>query len=127
MLVICNMFFVAVMVALGIVLWRTPRGDQSMPPDIDAASRPERTVIRSVAAAVGVSIVLLFGLVVVSVLTDRALARLPLQDAVNIDMTAHQWWWEVKYTGGPPAHVFSTANEMHIPVGRAIVMTLRAD
>jgi cytochrome c oxidase subunit 2 len=60
-------------------------------------------------------------------MTDRALARLPLADAVNIELTAHQWWWEAKYGDVQPSRVFSTANELHIPVGRPVVMTLLAD
>ena len=60
-------------------------------------------------------------------LTDRALLRLPLQHAVNIDMTAHMWWWEIQYGDGPPADFFYTANEMHVPAGNRSSVTLRSD
>lgn len=127
MLVVCTIVFLAILSALAFVLWRTPRGDSSTPPDIGAPTARERLTLRAVASAAGVSVVLLFGLVVASVATDLSLARLPLRDAVNIDMTAHMWWWEMRYVDGPPTHVFATANEMHIPVGRPVIVTLRSD
>jgi cytochrome c oxidase subunit 2 len=60
-------------------------------------------------------------------MTDRALAHLPLQDALPIRVTAHQWWWEVLYDDPQPGRIFSTANEIHVPVGRPVVVTLLAD
>lgn len=38
------------------------------------------------------------------------------QPAVRIDMTGHQWWWEIRY---PDAGVV-TANHLHIPAGRNV-------
>jgi cytochrome c oxidase subunit 2 len=61
------------------------------------------------------------------VFTDRALARLPLKDAINIEVTAHQWWWTVKYVNGPVSETFETANEIHVPVGRPVVVQLHSD
>lgn len=34
----------------------------------------------------------------------------------TITVTGHQWWWEVEY----PDHGFTTANEIHIPVGKEV-------
>jgi len=82
---------------------------------------------RWVTAAVAVSSILLIGLLVASVATDRALAQLPLVDAVNIHVTAHQWWWEVTYDDAQPERMFTTANEIHVPVGRPVLVTLHSD
>ena len=71
--------------------------------------------------------ILLAGLLAASVTTDRALASLPLADALAIRVTAHQWWWEVFYDDAQPARTFTTANELVIPVGRPVVVTLQAD
>jgi cytochrome c oxidase subunit II len=75
---------------------------------------------------VSVTVVLLLVLLAASVFTDRALARLPLQNAVNVEITAHQWWWEVKYMDDVPARTFVTANELHVPVGRPVVAKLQS-
>jgi cytochrome c oxidase subunit 2 len=75
---------------------------------------------------VAVSTVLLLGLLLATLFTDRALARLPLAHAVHIELTAHQFWWEARYDDAEPARMFTTANELHVPVGRPIVLTLRS-
>jgi cytochrome c oxidase subunit II len=42
--------------------------------------------------------------------------------ALEINVTAHQWWWEFQYAGSAVA----TANELHIPAGRPIRLQLRS-
>ena len=41
-------------------------------------------------------------------------------DAVVVNVTGHQWWWEFEYPGIVDAQgrPLTTANELHIPVGR---------
>jgi cytochrome c oxidase subunit II len=123
----CTAVFVAILAALAIALRRSPRSDALTPPDLSGVNHPEHRPRRRVASAVVVSSLLLVGLVVASVFTDRALARLPLADAVNIELTAHQWWWTARYTTGATSDIFVTANEIHIPVGRPVVVQLKAD
>ncbi len=41
---------------------------------------------------------------------------------LTIDVIAHQWWWEIRY----PESGFTTANEIHIPVGRTVRVRLRS-
>jgi cytochrome c oxidase subunit 2 len=123
---VCTAVFVAIMVALAWALWRAPRSAADTQPD-EPALPTEKRATRVVSAAVAVSSVLLVGLLVASFLTDRALAMLPRTDAVTLRVTAHQWWWEVTYEDALPDRVFSTANEIHIPVGRPIVATLSSD
>jgi cytochrome c oxidase subunit 2 len=38
----------------------------------------------------------------------------------------YQWWWEVTYGDAQPARVFTTANEIHVPVGRRVSIELAA-
>jgi cytochrome c oxidase subunit 2 len=119
--------FVAVLAALAWALWRAPRGDSGTPPETAPAAATEERVGRRVTAAVAAASILLIGLLAASVATDRALAQLSLVDAVNIRVTAHQWWWEVTYDDPLPERMFTTANELHIPVGRPILVTLDSD
>jgi cytochrome c oxidase subunit 2 len=115
------------MAALVIAIWRAPRATTSAKPDIEPHPGVEAKLRRAVTYAVGVCSVLLFGLLVASFLTDRAIARLPLEDALHIDLVGHQFWWEARYDATDPAVAFATANEMHVPVGRPVLLTLRAD
>jgi cytochrome c oxidase subunit 2 len=121
---ICTLVFVAVVVALVLALLRAPRITENAPPDVSSLSRGEPQVARVVWVAIGASTLLLVVLLGASVLTDRALAQLPLDDALHIELTGWQWWWEVRYDDPDPSRIFVTANELHVPVGRPVIVTL---
>jgi cytochrome c oxidase subunit II len=126
-LFVCGGVFLGVIAVLAYALWRAPRSDATQAPDLSTVNVPEPRLRRNVAAAIAASVVLLLVLLAASVFTDRALARLPLKDAINIEVTAHQWWWTVKYVNGPVSETFVTANEIHVPVGRPVVVKLNSD
>lgn len=46
----------------------------------------------------------------------------PPADAMTIKVVGHQWWWEFQY----PALGITTADEMHVPVGKAIAIELES-
>jgi cytochrome c oxidase subunit 2 len=124
---VCAVVLVAVLAALAWALWRAPRADASTAPDANPGSAREKKTARHVIAAVALASILLIGLLVASVATDRALAHLPMGDALHVRVTAHQWWWDVTYDDPQPTRIFKTANELHIPVGRPILVTLDSD
>jgi cytochrome c oxidase subunit 2 len=126
MLGVCTFVFVAVMAALAIGVARARRGDEKTPADVASLVRDERKLRHRVGTAVALSIALLGLLFAATVVTDRAVAQLPVGGALHIRLTAHQWWWEATYDDPTPANVFSTANELHIPVGRPVLLTLEA-
>lgn len=41
-------------------------------------------------------------------------------DALKVQVTGHQWWWEYKY----PDLGITTANEMHLPVGKPVQIAI---
>jgi cytochrome c oxidase subunit 2 len=45
-----------------------------------------------------------------------ALAAPADEEELVIEVVGHQWWWEVNY----PQQAFTTANEIHIPVGQRV-------
>jgi len=124
LLAICTLVFVAVIVALVLALRRAPRAAQDTPPDVSSLSQGEPKLVRAVWAAIGLSLVLLLGLLAASVFTDRALARLPLANALHIELTGYQWWWEARYDDVDVSRTFTTANELHVPVGRPVIVSL---
>jgi len=125
-LLICGVVFVAVLIALAAALWRAPAEPRAVPA-IDESPALRQRGWRIVAASTAASLLLLFVLIAASVWTDRVLARVDLHGAQHIEVTAHQWWWELRYDDEDVARTFSTANELHVPVGRPVVFTLRAD
>jgi cytochrome c oxidase subunit 2 len=45
--------------------------------------------------------------------------------AVTLEVTGHEWWWEVRYLGARPGDSFTTANEIHVPVGKPVKVWLK--
>jgi cytochrome c oxidase subunit 2 len=85
-----------------------------------------RAAVRSVSVATALSVVILIGLLFASIATGRAVGSLPTSDALGIEVVGVQWWWSVQYDNPVPALRVTTANELHLPVGRPVVITLRA-
>jgi len=87
--------------------------------------RAERRVTLGVSAAVGVTALVLIVLVVASAATGRGLRTGSWRYWFpTIEVAAQQWWWAVEYWDPVPAHRIRTANEIHIPVGRAVDIEL---
>jgi len=125
-LIICTVVFIAVLAALACALFRAPRGDLTTPPDLSSLTRPERGAALSVVAGITLCALLLVVLTIASFSTDRALASLGTP-SLEIEVTGHQFWWEVRYSDTDPSRSFTTANEIHIPVGRPVLIKLKAE
>jgi cytochrome c oxidase subunit 2 len=126
MLALCACVWLLVVGAAWVAVLRQRRRALEAP-QLGQSAVTHRRVTRAVGVAAGLATVGLVALVVASVTTDRALAHLPHAGALHIELTAHQWWWEARYDHSDPSKIFSTANEVHIPVGRPVLFSLRAD
>jgi cytochrome c oxidase subunit 2 len=130
-LALCALVFILVLGACLLALWRAPRAAASTAPDLaslDGAVQPrERRLLRAVGwstALAGAGLLVLLG---GDVVAGRALAQLPVEGALRIELVGHNWWWEAHYDDPLSGRRFTTANELHLPVGRAAVITLRSD
>lgn len=117
---ICAVVWIAVVAALLVGLFhRGPRyREGERPPE------RERTLLRNVGAATMVTVVLLLGLLVGSVATGHSLTTLARPSALVVEITGRQWWWAVTYVDPVPGRRVDTANELHIPVGRPVLLEL---
>jgi cytochrome c oxidase subunit 2 len=113
--------FVLVVAAL---LWAAFRRRPSEPPGPEPAG--ERGLTVAVASATGLTVLILFGFLVYDIVVGRQLTKNPGKEALQIRVTGHQWWWEVQYRDSLPQNWVTTANEIHIPVGRPVVFELRS-
>jgi cytochrome c oxidase subunit 2 len=128
-LALCLIVFILVVGACLLALWRAPKGGAQAAPDLaglDPApgardARLMRVVVWSGALAAAGLLVLLLG----TIQAARALAQLPVADALHIELTGHDWWWEAHYRDPRTGQQFATANELHLPVGRAAIVTMR--
>jgi cytochrome c oxidase subunit 2 len=85
----------------------------------------ERRLGVAVGVAVAATVVALFVLAGASFWTGRALSAVRTsENPVRIHVTARQWWWEARYEAPTPAQLVRTANELHVPVGRPVELTL---
>src|SRR4051812_1429137 len=96
------------------------------------AAPQERTLAKVVIGAVLASIVVLFVLLFFDFFAGRSIYALNDEntgdaDALTIKVTGHQWWWQVDYENkAEPSKMMTTANELHVPVGRPVKLTLQS-
>lgn len=112
---ICTLVWIAVAAA---ALTAISRGRRA------ASSATERQVSRNVAIAGVVSVVALIAILTASVLTGRALETIRTPGALRLVVTGNQWWWDVQYRNPNPSLNVTTANEIHVPVGRPVSVGL---
>lgn len=87
-----------------------------------AAPASDRSLMRAVSVAVGLTVLALFAILIVSVSTGSVISARPTQDVVSIQVIGHQWWWQVIYEDAVPANTVTTANEIHVPVGKPVIV-----
>ena len=112
---ICSAVSAAIVAALAVALVR-PAGSPT--PD------GERQRTRAIVAATAVSTLLLFVFLVASVWAGRAIVTPAGPGSLEIQIVGHQWWWEVRYPGPSASAAVTTANEIHVPVGRPVRLLL---
>ena len=73
--------------------------------------------------------ILVLGLGIWSVFTLFELDQPPSseQNVLQVNVTAHQWWWEFEYPDAGGGKRITTANELRIPVDRAVKLNLNSD
>lgn len=126
MLYLLSAIFVVVMIVLALAAFRKRRhtaanNDTVIAPQHDR----EQRISRAITTAVALTIAILFGLLVASFLVGRTIYSSPDKStALIIEVTGHQWWWDVRYDDDVPSKIVTTANEIHIPVGRPVVFRL---
>ncbi len=116
--VIAGLVFVLVeaLLVYAIVKFRR-RSEDEAPVQVHGNVKAELTwtIIPAVVLAV-------VGVLTVGTIVD--LDRTPRgEDVVRVTVTGHQWWWEYEY----PDHGVVTANELHIPTGAKVALTLKSD
>jgi cytochrome c oxidase subunit II len=113
-LAVSAVVYVLVLIFLAIALFRRRNQETS-----------ERGAVTAVSIATGVTVITLFALLISSIFTGRGLASVS-GDAVRIELTGRQWWWQADYDHPDRSKRFSTANELTIPVGIPVFLKLRS-
>jgi len=117
---LCAVIFILVVAALFVALARRHR-ERPEPAEADAGL--ERRVGMIVATLAILTGIIVTGLTVISFAAQQRVFGVG-DPTVNIEVTGHQWWWEVKYDDPDPSKSFVTANELHVPVGKLVRLKL---
>ena len=81
--------------------------------------------LRWVYAGTGISVLILFGMMIYALITLNEVATPPATPALITTVTGYDWWWKVEYDDPDPARRIITANEIHIPVGKPVLIKLQ--
>lgn len=102
---------------------RTTTAEPGRPTVVPTAS--DHTLRLFVGGGVAVTVGILFVFLLSDFVVGRAQGATP-GNVMTIDVTGHQWWWEITYPDTNPQHVVETANELHVPVGVPIRIRLHS-
>jgi cytochrome c oxidase subunit II len=92
---------------------------ESLPPK---TVHPRRYTAYIIWGGAVVPAVILVVLLLATFRTGRMVALPQQEPTLLVQLTGHQFWWEVRY----PDHDVVTANEIHLPVGEAARLMLRS-
>lgn len=95
--------------------------------DPDSSAERERSLASGVTIGAVLTVLILFGLLFASVATGGAVGRFGDSNSpkpLEIQISGHQWWWEITYSDPEPDKMIRTANEIHIPIGRPVLLRL---
>lgn len=116
------------LLVMAVMLWtltRRHRNLENSKPQTDhlAPEATESGLRLVVGIATGATVLILFVLLIVSIGTGKANADLgKKRDLLTIEVTGNQWWWQFRYLSHDASQTLTTANEMHIPVGRTVLI-----
>lgn len=111
--------FIAVMAILAFGLWRAHTGRSH---SLSAAASRNLVIV----AGVIIPLITVIALVGGSLTLGNAISSTPPEDALKIRVTGWMWWWQIEYLDADNNPIATTANELHIPVGRPVHVLLES-
>lgn len=117
-------FFIAVVIGIGVIgatiivplKFRAREGNEN---PVQVHGHTTLEITWTIIPALILAVMAIF-----TVPTIFKLAKIPKgPDVVHIDVKGKQWWWDYTY----PKEGIHTANELHIPIDRPVVLTLTSD
>src|SRR5438105_2004320 len=85
-------------------------------PILEKDEEGDRRASWAVGSAIGITVMTLFVILVLSVVTGKRVEGLTSKNPVTIQIKGHQWWWEITYPNAQADKTITTANEIHITI-----------
>lgn len=131
MFYVCSAVFVIVMAFTFVAIRNRSNPRKEFDPEepvLHPAAQGESQRYKGILVATGLTCLILIVFLIDSFFVGRSLtAELSQKNGVAIEITGHQWWWEARYLDSNASNIFTTANEIHIPVGVPVTFTLHAN
>ena len=123
-----GIFVAVLLLALWALMKRQPKTDEeSLRARHTPSEATEKRAVRVVTGATIATVLILFVLLFSSVFTGKAIADLAQPGrGMVIELTGNQWWWQAQYDNPDASRILVTANEIHIPVGRPVMIMGRS-
>lgn len=113
-LIVCAFAFVFAMACLAAALWWKGR-------------RPLPSALWLWGGGLVLPVLVFGGLLLYGEREAKALDGPSPPGALRVAVTGHLWWWSLRYEAEGGAAAFATANELRVPVGRPVTLTLASD
>lgn len=110
---------IAVLVLTGVLFRRVKVGDIRQAPVFRGASGLDWIAWGTLA-----TFIILVGVLVWNFKVLATVNGPPTEPKVTLLVTGQQWFWRTRYLNSDPAKVFSSAGEIHIPVGEPVRVNL---
>lgn len=94
--------------------------------EADGTPAAERRATGVIGLCLALTIVILLIFLGIDYRAGRALIIPAGEAPLKIAITGRQWWWDVTYSAEDPPRMVATANEIHIPTGRNVELTLQS-
>jgi cytochrome c oxidase subunit II len=96
--------------------------DAEMAPVMESNEPGDRRAKIGVSIALTITVVTLFVVLALSIVTGKTTEGLTSKNPITIEVIGHQWWWELRYPNPQADLTVTAANEIHVPVGKPIVV-----
>ena len=113
-------------VVLGMLWWAMARARRREREGAVLDEGGEQRMTKGVTYGIAAAIVILLTFLVADLSVGRTLSPIPITQPLTIELTGKQWWWQATYADTSVHGRFTTANEIHVPVGTPVLFLLSA-
>lgn len=120
-----SMFWVALIVFVAVMIllaWGVWRGKSNKPSQLSYLASRNLVIV----AGIAVPLITVICLVGGSLFLGRSLSQQPPENALEVRVTGWMWWWQIEYLDDKGNTIATTANELHVPVDRPVMLYLES-